>query len=188
VLAALGLVVSQRRRDVQRTVLLGGDALTAAAIAATVEELGARARGALGEPAAELRATYELRYRGQAFELPIVAGTNPDPDELRRAFEAEHAERYGYADPEQQLELVTIRVTASGAGADVALAAEPTPEPRRSRREAARFELDVVHGPPLPGTVIDGPAVIELSESTVLVPSGWGAEVDDMGTVRMGRR
>jgi N-methylhydantoinase A len=187
VLAALGLVVSQRRRDVQRTVLLGGDALTAEAIAATVEELGARARSALGEPHAELRATYELRYRGQSFELPIVAGTEATPDELRRAFEAEHADRYGYADPEQQLELVTIRVTASAAGADVALAAEPTPDPPRSRREAARFELDVVHGPPPPGTVIDGPAVIELSESTVLVPPEWCAEVDDTGTIRMGR-
>ena len=41
VLAALGLVVSPRRRDVQRSVLWSGDALTAEAIAGD----GVRARG-----------------------------------------------------------------------------------------------------------------------------------------------
>ncbi|MBV9413721.1 MAG: hydantoinase/oxoprolinase family protein, partial [Solirubrobacterales bacterium] len=66
VLAALGLVVSPRRRDVQRSVLLTGDALTAQAIADTVQGLGERAREALREPEAELRAIYELRYRGQS--------------------------------------------------------------------------------------------------------------------------
>ena len=44
VLAALGLVVSPRRRDVQRSVLLTGDALTADAIAQAADELAAQAR------------------------------------------------------------------------------------------------------------------------------------------------
>jgi N-methylhydantoinase A/oxoprolinase/acetone carboxylase beta subunit len=60
-------------------------------------------------------------------------------------------------------------------------------EPRRSRRAAPRFELEVVHGPPPPGTTIDGPAVVELLESTVLVAPGWRAETDDVGTIRMRR-
>ena len=52
VLAALGLVVSPRRRDVQRSVLLSGESLTAEAIGATVDRArrarprrDARARG-----------------------------------------------------------------------------------------------------------------------------------------------
>ena len=122
VLAALGLVVSPRRRDVQRSVFLSGPRLTAEAIARIVEELGAQARAALGEPAAELVATYELRYRGQAFELSIAAPTDSAPAQLREAFEAEHEDRYGYSDSEQILELVTIRVTATVAGAEVKLA------------------------------------------------------------------
>ena len=48
VLAALGLVVSPRRRDVQRSVLLTGDALTADAIAQAADELAAQARDELG--------------------------------------------------------------------------------------------------------------------------------------------
>src|SRR5207237_431620 len=50
VLAALGLVAAPRRRDVQRSVLLSGDSLSAEAIASTVSELGERAREAMHEP------------------------------------------------------------------------------------------------------------------------------------------
>jgi N-methylhydantoinase A len=192
VLAALGLVVSPRRRDVQRSVLLSGDSLTAEAIASTVEELGERARKAMHEPRAELHVVYELRYRGQSFELPIAAGTEATPDELRDAFEREHEERYGYRDPEQRLELVTIRVTATAQGTDVELAGEDqADELERSTRAAIldgdRIELEVLRGIPAPGTQIDGPAVVELPESTLLIPPGWGTRVDETGTTKMTR-
>src|SRR6185437_10652086 len=137
VLAALGLVVSPRRRDVQRSVLWSGEQLKAEAIADTVAELGERARKAMHEPQAELHVVYELRYRGQSFELPIAAGADATPDQLREAFEREHEERYGYHDPEQRLELVTIRVTATAQGTDVELAGEdPADELERSTRTA----------------------------------------------------
>src|SRR6202042_2312593 len=87
VLAALGLVVSPRRRDVQRSVLLTGDALTADAIAQAADELAAQAREQLGDDeGAELSATFELRYRGQAFELPIADDLHPDLPDLRDRF------------------------------------------------------------------------------------------------------
>ena len=113
VLSAVGLVVSERRRDVVESVLLSGDSLTAAEVAAVVQRLGARGRHELGAPEAELRATYELRYAGQAFELPVDGGLAPDPAELRRAFDRAHADRYGYEDPDAELELVTVRVAAA---------------------------------------------------------------------------
>ena len=87
VLAALGLVVSPRRRDAQRTVLLSGAALTAEAIATAVDELGERARRELGAGAeAELRATYELRYRGQSFELPVAGRRQPHSGRAAQGF------------------------------------------------------------------------------------------------------
>ncbi len=192
VLAALGLVVSRRRRDVQRSVLLSGAELTADAIATEVAELGERARAAMSDPAAELGAVYELRYRGQSFELPIAGPTAPDPGGLRDAFESEHEDRYGYRDAEQELELVTIRVTATAAGLDVELAGDGEGrDVTRSRREATlggeRIELDVLRGIPSPGTTLEGPAVVELPESTVLVPPGWDGEVDGTGTIRLTR-
>jgi N-methylhydantoinase A len=192
VLAALGLVVSPRRRDVQRSVLWKGSSLTAEAIADAVSELGERAREAMHEPEAELHVVYELRYAGQSFELAIPAGLDATPEELREAFEREHEERYGYHDSEHELELVTLRVTATAQGTDVALAGEDSePDPERSRREAIldgeRVELEVLRGIPAPGTQVNGPAVVELPESTLLVPAGWSAEVDDTGTIRMDR-
>jgi N-methylhydantoinase A len=192
VLAALGMVVSPRRRDVQRSVLLSGEDLAAKAIAQHVEELGERAREAMHEPDADLHVVYELRYRGQSFELPIAGATDPEPQDLREAFEDEHEERYGYRDSEQQLELVTIRVTATAAGVEVELAGgDGETDPARSRREATlegeRVELDVLRGIPAPGTTLAGPAVVELPESTVLIPSGWTCGVDDTGTIHMTR-
>jgi N-methylhydantoinase A len=188
VLAAVGLVVSQRRRDAQRSVLWSGDEITEAAIGGVVEELGRIARRELGEPEAELHATYELRYRGQSFELPIAADVAATPSQLREAFEAEHEDRYGYRDPEQAVELVTVRVSATTAGADVALAqagaqGEATRGRRRARIDRREVELEVLRGAPPAGTTADGPALFELPESTVLVPPGWHAEVDDTGTV-----
>ncbi len=210
VLSALGLVVSPSRRDVQRSVLLAGDDLTADAIADTVAELGEQARRALGaqpddsraarsgeagrqargQRAADLAATYELRYRGQAFELAIAGSTRPQPEALREAFEAEHEDRYGYSDSEQTLELVTIRVTATTPGAEIELTAgEQDAELQRSRRRAVvdgeEVEIEVLRGEPGPGTEIGGPAVIELPESTLLVAPGWSGRADSTGTIRM---
>jgi len=194
VLAALGLVVSPRRRDVQRSVLWSGDELTAEAIATTVAELGERARAAMHAAEAELRVVYELRYRGQSFELPIEADPDARPEQLRDAFEREHDERYGYHDDEQQLELVTIRVTAAAEGAEVELASEGETaggELERSTREAVldgqRIELRVLRGVPAPRTEIEGAAVVELPESTILIPPAWSAKVDKTGTIRMTR-
>jgi len=157
-----------------------------------VAELGEQARAALHEPEAELGATYELRYGGQAFELPISAGTAPQPDELREAFEAEHEDRYGYRDPDQTLELVTIRVTASTPPSQVSLRAdEGDADFERGRRSAVlggeEVEVEVLRGTAAPGTEVTGPAVLELPESTLLVPADWRGEVGDTGTVRLAR-
>ncbi len=168
VLAALGLVVAPLRRDAQRSVLRSGAELTAAQIAQDVEQLAQRARDALGAPQAQLATTYELRYRGQAFELPIAGTPTPQPDWLREAFEAAHEERYGYRDAEQQIELVTIRVSASVPGPTLAAAAAPT-------------------GALAPGTTIHGPDVVPLPESTLFVPPGWSGVVRADGAVELTR-
>jgi N-methylhydantoinase A len=195
VLAALGLVVSPRRRDAQRSVLWSGESLTAEAVAAEVRELSGRAREALGEPDSELSAVYELRYRGQAFELAIAADLAPELDQLRTRFEAEHEDRYGYSDPDGELELVTIRVSATVPGAEVELqdAAEGgRPETTTTTREATlggeQRELTVLRGAPPPETPIEGPGVVELAESTLLVPDGWTGEVDATGTIQIRRQ
>ena len=77
-------------------------------------------------------------------------------------------------------------MTATAAGVDVELAGgDDDPEADRCTREATldgeQIELEVLRGIPSPGTELDGPAVVELPESTLLIPPDWRAEVDDTG-------
>ncbi|HVS29477.1 MAG TPA: hydantoinase/oxoprolinase family protein, partial [Solirubrobacteraceae bacterium] len=196
VLAALGLVVSERRRDVQRSVFLSGDALTVDAVRAEVEALATRARSELEERSAELRVTYELRYRGQAFELAVQRPGVADPAELREAFADAHEERYGYRDPAGEVELVTIRVAAFIPGAEVRLEAPdedaaPGAGSGRTTRTALfddrRVQAEVWRGRIAAGAELTGPAVCELPEATLVVPPGWRGVADGAGTIVMRR-
>jgi N-methylhydantoinase A len=195
VLAALGLVVSERRRDAQRSVLRRGDDLTAEAVAHDWRELADRARSALGPGEASLRATYELRYRGQAFELPVERADEPaSPEWLRGAFESRHEERYGYRDDAAQIELVTMRVTAALPGPEISLeeaAAGGRADAPAASREAV-FDgrvtrCEVWRGAPAPGCEIVGPAICELPESTLVVAPGWRGSGHPSGAILLER-
>jgi N-methylhydantoinase A len=191
VLAALGLLVSDRRRDAQRTVLLSGDALADEAIRHEAGALGQAARQALGEPEARLEASFEMRYQGQSFELAIPGAPDAPAAELRQRFEEAHAERYGFRDPEQEVELVTIRLTAISPGTDVALVGPTAGAVKRAERavtvDGAERQVAVISGEPAPGTAVAGPAVVELPESTALIASGWSGTVDATGTLVLER-
>ena len=136
-----------------------------------------------GTPGPELRATYDLRYAGQAFELSVDGSLEPDPDELRRAFDRAHDERYGYSDPDAQLELVTVRVAAALPGAEPPTATGGRAQERGTRR--VRFGDAEVDATILgPGEAeLDGPAIFELPGSTLVVPPGWHARGDFDGVV-----
>jgi N-methylhydantoinase A len=188
VLSALGLCASDRRRDTTRTVMLSGADLTAKRIAAEVDELAARLDGEL--TGAEVEVAYEMRYVGQAFELPVPGSTRPDPDELSSSFERLHEERYGHRDPEGEIVLVHIRLAIVGAGPDL----EPAAADQGHLAETARpvrfdgewIETTVLRGEPAAGTSAPGPVVFELPEATFVLPPGWSAEVDGAGTIRAG--
>jgi N-methylhydantoinase A len=185
VLSALGLAASERRRDAARTVMLSGEALTAERLAREVAEI--RATIAEGMEGAEIEAAFEMRYRGQAFELAIDGEPEPDPAELAERFAGEHERRYGYRDPEGEVELVTVRVALVEPGPEPRPAAAPEGRLER-RRRPARFggdevEAEVLRGEPPAGTNASGPCIFELPEATLVVPPGWRASVDEAGTI-----
>jgi N-methylhydantoinase A len=161
VLSALGMLVSERRRDLVESVLLRGDELTSDAVSEVVERLAKTGRDELGEAGAEVRASYDLRYGGQAFELTIDGDLEPDPAELRSKFDAAHDERYGYVDDDAALELVTVRVAVAVPGAELP-----------SGAQSAEC-----------GERIQGPTVIDLREATLVVPEGWSGTTTEDGTV-----
>jgi N-methylhydantoinase A len=96
VLSALGLAVSDERRDHVRSEVR------------LLEEVG-------GLPA---EGEADVRYLGQSFELTIPLG----PD-LAKRFHRAHEERYGYADRARELELVAVRTAEVRPGPDLQLPA-----------------------------------------------------------------
>ena len=191
VLSAVGLVVSERRRDLVESVLMAGDALTGERISEVVERLAERGRSELREPRAGIRCAYDLRYSGQAFELTVEEEPRPRPEELRHRFEAAHDERYGYTDPRAELELVTVRVTVALPGPDIdSLSGAASDGGERAARPAVfdgeRVETIVLRGRGLQR--LTGPAIVELAEATLVVPPGWsGGEDPTDGTIVLER-
>ena len=191
VLSALGLAISDLRRDLVSPLLaeLGAEADTAVAdrIRGGFEELESRARDLLEAPKTLRRA--DLRYARQSFELTVDA----DLDGLVERFHAEHERRYGYAMREEPVELVALRVVATvpvdkpplEAGAahpDHAVGA-------RRVHVGGRWQEVPVHARARmgAGSAVGGPAVVELEGATCLVEAGWHGVVDGVGTLVLQR-
>ena len=177
VLAALGLVVSPRRRDVQRTRAAErrradrrGDRRAVASSARSARERARRA------PTPSFARRYELRYRGQAFELAVDAGPSPTATSCARrsrprtrsatatatrpGARARHDPRHRHG---------AGRRRRAGAARDGAARARGA----RQCSDGERRELEVAAGQPAAGNAIEGPAIFELPEATLLVPPGW---------------
>jgi N-methylhydantoinase A len=134
VLSALGLAVGDERRD--RVV----------SYVCSLDEAG--------ELPAEGEA--DLRYRGQSFELTVPL----EPD-LAGAFNRAHEARYGYADPEREIELVAVRTADVRPGPGLEL---PAAAPLRA----------------------EGPARLDLEGATCWIPPGWvGVRDGTSSTLRL---
>jgi N-methylhydantoinase A len=166
--------------------MLSGEALTAERIAgevaAMVEETGA----GLGDEA-EARVVYEMRYAGQAFELPVPGPAEPDPAELVEEFERAHEERYGHRDPEGAVVLVDIDLALVVPGPAPRPVAAGADEIQRSTRrvhfDGEWVETPVLRGEPAAGFEAEGPVVFELPEATLVLPPDWSASVDNHGSI-----
>jgi len=197
VLSALGLLAAPTAVDVVRTRLGALPDLDAGELLAAWAELETEARGVLDQQAitadlVERRA--DLRYRGQSFELSVLAGGSWDVAALTEDFHAAHERRYGYAQGDETVELVNLRVRAEG----------PTPTPPLPRIAAgtgadaavvARRPIvlagDRVHCPVYDrtrlgaGDRLRGPAIVTGVDSTVLVAADQDVLVDDIGCLRL---
>jgi N-methylhydantoinase A len=164
--------------------MLTGKDFTAERVAAAVAEL---AGGLGGGPGARAEVTYEMRYSGQAFELPVSGSTRPDPADLAERFAAAHEQLYGHRDPEAEVVLVHIRLAMVSPGArprPIAAAGTVERDSRRVRFDGEWLETPVLRGEPGVGAEAEGPVVFELPETTLVIPPGWDVEVDEYGTIR----
>ena len=102
----------------------------------------------------------QLRYRGQAHELTVPLRPRAS---LATRFHTRHRERYGFDDPDAEIEVTSVRtsVVAPGAGYELG----------RAGRVAA----------------VRGPASVPLEGATLWVAEGWTARRGDDGSWRVRR-
>jgi N-methylhydantoinase A len=151
----------------------------------------------LSESAFEYSA--DMRYRGQAFNIevriPADVRDNSETGELYELFHREHERLYGFREETGIVEAVTARVTVSAQVCRVPLArmapvAHPDTRPgtRDVYHDGAWRPYAIYQRDALPaGTRIEGPAIIEQSDTTIPLLSGWSATIDPFGNLVMER-
>ncbi len=195
-LSAFGILISDVVKDYSRTLLWRlGDGFAHAKLQKEFRKLEEaaqkefRAEGWRGEPLRER--SLDLRYRGQGYELNVLAAPNASARVLTAQFHDEHQRRYGYQHAGREIELVTLRLRA---GLRI-------PQPRPAHRKAARrhrpsgalpvervpvwFQDRAVNTPVferktlLAGRPMLGPAVITEYSATTVIPPGNRFCVDE---------
>ena len=172
-LSALGMLMADAVRDYAAGVLGRSDLEKQFAV------LERRARRE--SPAAAIERSADLRYHGQSYELNV-----PWPG-AERAFHREHARIYGYATPDREIEVVTIRVRARQRVAKPKLTRAPfrkgLAETRRVWVEGGWRDIPALPRAQVASRRVAGPALILDYGSTTLVPPKWWYRNDRSGNL-----
>lgn len=148
----------------------------------------------------------ELRYQGTDSTLTILLSdvTTPNTDEdkiwakrVEEQFSQLHLKRYGYVRPNRKLEVVALRVSVSSAESRVLsdLASTTSPLVEGNTRVSQGNSADEIDSP-YPcfsrnllstGQVIEGPAIILNSGSTLCIERGWKLCVDQNNILVLNR-
>ena len=206
--SAMGLLVSDLKREHSQTLIQRVDRLDPTTAAETFRRLEDRGRvellreGTRPEDLTFLRQV-ELRYVGQSHELTVEApsgGLNPqEMTALLRRFHREHDRAYGYSAPGEPVEFVTLRVTAVGRITkpqlrDVLPGSMDVDVARKASRHVYFAEASGFVSCPIydryrlgAGHRISGPAICEEFDSTTVIHPGYQASVDRFGNLLLAR-
>jgi N-methylhydantoinase A len=153
-------------------------------------------REGIPEPDRAIEVALDLRYRGQAYEIPIQVTLPLDEtawSEASAQFHDEHKRRYGYDQRLVPVEVVTLRVTAIGtlpkpalerqelgpADAEAAIIDRATVIFAEGTLETLVYERTGLE----PGAHLTGPALIVQSDCTTVIHPGQQATVDAFGNL-----
>ncbi len=205
---ALGAVLADVRRDYVRTARhliapagvldSGQDGWPSVALALADLESEARAWIAregdlIGEH--DITVSFNLRYPSQAYELEVIVPPDQMPalsaDLVCALFHTQHHQLYGFQHPTSPVQTTTLRLAVIGRVPAIGLPELAPGEPNaqetrqvwldgRWTKAAVYARSDLGHG-----AMIDGPAVVEQPDTTVLLLPGWRARADRHGTLHM---
>jgi N-methylhydantoinase A len=193
-LSAFGMLAADIEYDGVISYLVRSDKVDLADLDRRFAELGARGRerlqqdGISGVPIEEKRSA-DMRYAGQSYELEIPielsAAAQAFPNALS-GFHRRHEEVYGHADPSRPVELVNLRtVHFQHLGVPKFKKGADTVEAGKTYRRAYFQDHGWIDTPILRrsslsvGVKVNGPAIVEQHDTTIVVNPGQYAEVDD---------
>jgi 5-oxoprolinase (ATP-hydrolysing) len=142
----------------------------------------------------------DLRYRDQASYLTTKLPTQKfDPEVfqgMRQSFEDEHARTFGFKSPEEVVEIVSMRLTGRIRVAGSENSNPAKYERHQSTTQASKTLRSVYFGPSLgfldtpvhdrAGLAecgVQGPAIIEQYDTTIVVPPAAAASLDEHGNI-----
>ena len=197
VLCAYGDATTRLRVDAQRSFNKLVTQTDLGEVSAVIEEIAAQVSAELAAEGVltadqELAFEIDVRYAGQAFEVPLAFPCHSTLEDLTARFDAEHERLFTFNLAVPQ-ELVNIRAVALGKAANVsAERIEPgTGDPSGAElydqkvwmdgreQDAAIYDRAKLRS----GDAVTGPAVITEMDSTTLVLTGHIARVDDFGNI-----
>jgi N-methylhydantoinase A len=202
VTSALGCVLADIRHDRVLTVNLALEGIDASALGERLAALAAEARAVvegagLALTGTEIRLEADMHYVGQTHSvsvpLPFAAGEASEAA-IRKAFEAGYAAAFSRLLPEMPIRLATLRAVAVGRRprVDLGALAPAAGAPAGAARLGARlvrfdgaWRETAIHDRLAlpPGARIEGPAILEQPDATIVVEPGLAATVDRLGNL-----
>ena len=199
VLCAYGDATTRQRVETQRSFNEMVQNTTNDELTVYLDSLGAQVKQELeAESVApgdiELLYEIDIRYAGQAFEIPLsVEPAGLSIESLIARFDTEHERLFTFNLDETPHEIVNVRAVALGKSADVAPPAiekgDADPSDAKTRdhqlymdgrmQDAAIYDRALLKA----GNRVAGPAIVTEMDSTTLVHSGCEALVDDHGNL-----
>lgn len=201
VTSAIGMLSADVRHDYVRTFIMDSQKIVMEELQKMIDDLEAAATADLheegfGEKDMEFKRVLDMRYLGQAYEIPvdICEGglTAEDVTVARESFHKLHFKSYGYCRREQVVEIVNIRLTALGKLPRMSFEKDKggvayRPEPSATREVYMRNGYVpsniYVREQLKEGAEITGPAIVEQLDSTTVIFPGQRATVDVFGNI-----
>jgi N-methylhydantoinase A len=191
--SAWGMLQTDVRHDFKETLYSFWDLMDVDRLDAAFDALAERGREYLVEEGIDrgdisFVRSVDFRYHGQEYVLTITLPEGPiDMDAVRRTFDDAYERQYGHSSPDNRVEMANIRLAALGALPRPANAPPAAEEARVERTRDVFFDGDarttriVDRNALSAGDTVEGPAIIEETTTTTLVPPGWQARLIEGG-------
>lgn len=145
----------------------------------------------------KLKRSLDMRYTGQHHEvtvdIPSGETSESDLEDIENRFHNKHKKLFTYSEPETEVEILNARIAAIGEVPIVEMREEeekgPNPDQAYKNTRDVYFEDGMMETPVYNrnklrnGNIVESPAVIEESTTTIIVPPGWQAKVDEYENV-----